>query len=294
MFTTLVSPSIVADHLDDDRWVVVDCRFDLQNPDAGEQLYRDAHVPGAVYAHLDRDLSGPRTGANGRHPLPSPEALADTLSGWGIEPGVQVVVYDQNTGMFAGRLWWLLRASGHEAVAMLDGGFAGWQAEGRPTRAGVERRTPRPYRGALARERWLSATEVIERLGDSRHVLIDARAPERYQGLTEPIDAAAGHIPGAVNHHYSDNLGPDGRFRSPDELRALFADVVGVATPDRLIAYCGSGVSACHNILALELAGYRGVRLYAGSWSEWSSDPDRPFETGPGAAAGRPVPRQAK
>jgi thiosulfate/3-mercaptopyruvate sulfurtransferase len=280
--TTIVTTATLAAHLDDPSWVIVDCRFDLANPDAGEQLYQQGHIPGAVYAHLDHDLSGPRTGANGRHPLPSPGRLEQTLGRLGIEPGVQVVAYDHGNGMFASRLWWLLRASGHEAAAVLDGGFAAWTGERRPTRAGVEQRTAVRFEGNLAHDRWLSAEQVDELVGDADHLLIDSRSPERYQGLVEPIDAAAGHIPGAVNHYYGDNVTVDGRFRSPAELRALFTDVIGAHPPDRVIVYCGSGVSACHNLLALEQAGFPGARLYAGSWSEWSSNPARPVETGPG------------
>lgn len=277
-YTTLVSPSTLAEHLKDPGWAIVDCRFDLQKEEAGEQQYRDGHIPGAVYAHLGRDLAGPRTGRNGRHPLPSPDALAKTLGAWGIGPGVQVVAYDQRTGMFAARLWWLLRASGHDAVALLDGGLDAWLREGRPIRPGEEHRKPTTYPGRLARERWLSADEVSALIGRGTHTIIDARSAERYQGIVEPIDRVGGHIPSAVNHYYGDNLTPDGTFRGPAELRALFADLTDSA-PD-VVAYCGSGVSACHNLLALELAGQPGGRLYPGSWSEWSSDPDRPVEKG--------------
>lgn len=278
-YTTLVSASVVADHLGDAKWAIVDCRFDLQNPAAGEQQYREGHIPGAVYAHLDRDLAGPKTGTNGRHPLPSSEQLAATLGSWGIGPGVQVVAYDQHNGMFAARLWWLLRASGHEAVAVLDGGLAAWQREGRPLKAGEEHRKATAYPGRLARERWVNADEVAALLGGKTHVLVDARSPERYQGLVEPIDKQPGHIPGARNHYYGDNLNAEGRFRDPAELRALFADVAE-GSAEQIVAYCGSGVTACHNLLALEIAGRPGARLYPGSWSEWSADPTRPVEKG--------------
>jgi thiosulfate/3-mercaptopyruvate sulfurtransferase len=274
-----VPASVVADHLGDASWAIVDCRFDLQNPAAGEQQYREGHIPGAVYAHLDRDLAGPKTGTNGRHPLPSSEQLAATLGSWGIRPGVQVVAYDQHNGMFAARLWWLLRASGHEAVAVLDGGLAAWQREERPLKAGEEHRKATTYPGRLGRERWLDADQVAALLGDKTHVLVDARSPERYQGLVEPIDKQPGHIPGARNHYYGDNLNAEGRFRDPAELRALFADVAEESA-EGIVAYCGSGVTACHNLLALEIAGRPGARLYPGSWSEWSADPKRPVEKG--------------
>jgi thiosulfate/3-mercaptopyruvate sulfurtransferase len=278
-FSTLMSTSELAAHLGDPAWAIVDCRFDLQNADAGEQQYRDGHIPGAVYAHLGRDLAGPKTGANGRHPLPSPETFAATLGRWGIGPGVQVVVYDQQNGMFAARLWWMLRASGHDAVAVLNGGIAAWQREGRPLQTGDEHRTPTTFTGRLARERWMTGDEVAALVGDGSHVLIDARSPERYQGLVEPIDPRAGHIPGATNHYYADNLSANGQFRDPAELRALFAETADTPASD-IICYCGSGVSACHNLLALEIAGRPGARLYVGSWSEWSTNPDREAETG--------------
>lgn len=281
-FTTLVSTATLAEHLNDPRWLIVDCRFELADPGAGEQLYQAGHIPGAVYAHLDRDLSSAKTGSNGRHPLPLPAQLKETLARWNIGPDTQVVVYDGSNSMFAARLWWLLRASGHEAAAVLDGGFAAWTGEQRPTRPGVETREPGSFEGTLARDLWLTADEVGELVGSHEHLLVDSRLPERYQGLVEPIDAAAGHIPGAINHYYGDNVTLEGRFRGIDELRALFADVLGAHDPAHVVLYCGSGVSACHNLLALERAGFPGARLYAGSWSEWSSNPARPVETGTG------------
>ena len=277
-FRTLISTSALALHLGDDNVAVVDCRFQLTDEAWGEREYVSAHIPGAVYAHLDRDLSGPKTGTNGRHPLPDPVALADTLSRLGIADGVQVVAYDQDNGSFASRLWWMLRWLGHDAVAVLDGGFAKWTAEGRDTRSGAETRAPRTFIAAPRPEMLATADQVAALRADGSWQLVDARAPERFRGDVEPLDKVAGHIPGAANYCYQTNLDADGSFRSPEELRAQLRATLGGHPADRVVCYCGSGVTACHNLLALEHAGLTGARLYAGSWSEWSSDPRRPVE----------------
>jgi thiosulfate/3-mercaptopyruvate sulfurtransferase len=229
-----------------------------------------------VYAHLGHDLAGAKTGANGRHPLPDPDALRRTFGRLGIAEDDQVVAYDQDTGMYASRLWWLLRSMGHEAVAVLDGGFAMWLAEGRPTTSGQEQRAAREFHGAPNAGHAMTATEVEQVLRSPDWRLLDARAPERYRGETEPIDKVAGHIPGAGNHFFKWNLDDQGRFRSPDELRAKLRESIGAVLTDHVICYCGSGVTACHNLLALEHAGLHGAKLYPGSWSEWSSNPARP------------------
>jgi thiosulfate/3-mercaptopyruvate sulfurtransferase len=223
-------------------------------------------------------LSGPKTGTNGRHPLPDPHALARTFGRLGITSGVQVVAYDQDNGMWASRLWWLLRWLGHDAVAVLDGGFAKWIAEGRPTNSGDERRAPREFSGAPRADMAIDVRAVASHVGSREWRLVDARAPERYRGESEPIDRTPGHIPSAVNHFFGGNLSADKTFRTPEELRAQFELSLGNTPTDHVICYCGSGVTACHNLLALEHAGLRGARLYAGSWSEWSSDPTRPIE----------------
>ncbi|MDW8326944.1 MAG: sulfurtransferase [Anaerolineales bacterium] len=279
-YTTLVSTTELAAHLDDPNWAIFDCRFDLADTSWGEAQYRAAHLPGAIYVHLDRDLSGEKTGRNGRHPLPEAGDFLERVKRWGITPHTQVVAYDQNNGMYASRLWWLLRYFGHEAVAVLDGGWAKWTAEGRPVRAGEEQRVPGLF-AAQAREEMRLTAEEVERIRtDPAWKLVDARAPERYRGEVEPYDPVAGHIPGAVNHYNALNVNADGTFRAPEELRARFLALLGDVPPERAVMYCGSGVAAAHNVLAMEVAGLPGARVYAGSWSEWCSDPQRPVATG--------------
>ena len=279
MHTTLVSSDLLARHLDD--WAIVDCRFDLQNEHWGRDEYRSAHIPGAVYASLNDDLSGARTGTNGRHPIPEVDALAATLGRLGITRSTQVVAYDQDAGSYASRLWWLLRYAGHDAVAVLDGGWAKWVREGRPTRAGEESRPQARYDAAARPALRVDVADVTARLDDVSLVLIDARAQERFEGRSETIDRVAGHIPGAANHFFKQNLGADGTMLPPDAVRANFEHILGGQRAERVVMYCGSGVTACHNLLAMEHAGLPGARLYVGSWSEWSSDPSRPVETGP-------------
>lgn len=272
-FTTLISTSELAARLREDRLVIVDCRFDLADVGAGRRTYETGHIPGAVFADVNDDLAARPTGTNGRHPLPTPATFIATLGRLGITNDTQVVAYDQDTGMYASRLWWMLRWMGHDAVAVLDGGYAKWGAESRPTTSGVERNALRVFHGAPRDAMVASIADVT-----ARPPLLDARAPERYRGDVEPIDRVAGHIPGARNHFYKDNLAADGVFRASSELRSMFAQSVGGTSPNDLVCYCGSGVTACHNLLALEHAGLHGARLYPGSWSEWSSDPSRPVE----------------
>lgn len=278
--TTIISTDALSTRLDRD-WVIVDCRFDLQNEQWGHEQYLVAHIPCAVYASLSHDMAGPKTGTNGRHPLPSIEALSATLGRLGITRGAQVVAYDQESGMYASRLWWLLRYAGHDAVAVLDGGWEKWRREDRQTRAGEEPRSPVTFVAAPRSEMRISVDEVRAQLGTSGTLLIDARAPERYEGRTEPIDRVGGHIPGAVNRYYRANAGDDFTLLPPEELRAQFLEVLGSHTPAQAVMYCGSGVTACQNLLAMAQAGLPGARLYAGSWSEWSADPARPIEKGP-------------
>ena len=302
-YTTLIEPEELAAPLSrnaaaDSDWTVLDCRFDLPRPDWGASAYAAGHVPNALYAHLDRDLSGPITPGSGRHPLPSLERLAETFGRWGIDDDVQVVAYDQGNGAFAARLWWLLRWAGHRKVAVLNGGFAAWQQAGLPTDTAPGARqprifTPRPDAKAVVStaelERVLSAGE----LATGASVLVDARGADRFAGENETIDPVAGHIPGARNHPFVRNVDAKGRFLPAGELRerwqatlrggALGGGTLGAAggaDAKRAIAMCGSGVTACHNLLALEIAGLPGTRLYAGSWSEWIRDKARPVAQG--------------
>jgi thiosulfate/3-mercaptopyruvate sulfurtransferase len=276
-FKTLISTGVLAAHLDD-PFVVVDCRFKLDDEGWGRRAYESAHIPSAIYAHLDTDLSGPMTGTNGRHPLPAIDTLARTFGRFGIADGVQVVAYDQDNGMYASRLWWLLRWLGHDAVAVLDGGFAKWTAEGRATNAGVEAAAAQTFHASPRPDMALDVSRVQSLLHDKTWRLVDARAGERYRGEIEPIDKVAGHIPGAVNHPFLTNVAADGTYRTPEMLRARLRESIGDTPPDRVVCYCGSGVTACANLLALEHAGFSGAKLYAGSWSEWSSDAGRPVE----------------
>ena len=277
--TTLIDTTTLAARLSDPAVVVIDCRFDLARPDAGEQAYATGHIPGAAYAHLDRDLSGPKTGSNGRHPLPSADALIATLGRLGIDATTQVVAYDQDNGMYASRLWWLLRWMGHSSVAVLDGGFAAWVADGHAVTDGVEVHSARTFTGSPNPALVVDAASVAALAASSEARVIDARAPERYRGEVEPLDPVAGHIPGALNYFYLRNL-EQGRFRSAEALRAEFEPLVAGVQADQVVSYCGSGVTGCHNLLALEHAGFRGARLYPGSWSEWVADPARPIAKG--------------
>jgi thiosulfate/3-mercaptopyruvate sulfurtransferase len=277
---TLVSAEDLAGRLGDSRLRVFDCRFDLARPDAGRKRYLEEHLPDAVYADLNGDLSSPPSATSGRHPLPDPEVFAARLRAWGVDRDSQVVAYDDNNGMFAARLWWMLRWLGHEAVAVLDGGMRRWQQLDLP----LSETVPAPREGSFtARVRpefAVTADTVQQSAADSAQRVIDARAPERYRGDVEPIDRVAGHVPGARNHPFSASLGADGRFLPPDELRRALNRSLDGATPERAITMCGSGVTACHVLLAMERAGLHGARLYPGSWSEWSRDPSRPVATG--------------
>lgn len=262
--------------------VVLDCGFDLADPAAGERAYAQAHLPGALYAHLDRDLSGAKTGRNGRHPLPAREAFAHRAGAWGIGPGTQVVAYDAQGGPYAARLWWMLRWLGHEAVAVLDGGTAAWQAIGGRFETAVGAAQPRPPYPLGRPMPTVEASDLLASLARPGTLrVIDARAGERYRGEVEPLDAVAGHIPGATNRFFKDNLGADGRFKPPQALRAEFARLGfdGEAAAS-VVHQCGSGVTACHNLLAMAHAGYADTTLYPGSWSEWCADPSRPVATG--------------
>ena len=273
--TTLVDVATLAAHVDAADWRVVDVRHQLSDTGYGEREYAEGHIQGAVFLHCDRDLSGPLSGGNGRHPWPERERLAARLGEVGIGPQTQVVVYDDAQGMIAGRLWVLLRWLGHDRVAVLDGGLQAWLAAG-----GAMTALP-PSVAAVAFEANegvgpVTANDVLERLGTPGMRLVDARSPDRFRGENETIDPVGGHIPGAVNRFFRDNLQADGRCKPAAELRAEWLAVLAGALPEQVVHQCGSGVSACHNMLAMEIAGLPGSRLYAGSWSEWCADPERP------------------
>lgn len=260
---------------------VVDARFSLADPQSGAQLYAQGHLPGALYADLNRDLSDLGRTGHGRHPLPDSDAFAARLGEWGIGPQTRVVVYDAGDGsMAAARLWWLLRLVGHAHVQVLDGGFAAWQAAGLPVTAALPQVSPLPpYPGRFDRSRIASVEEVQARLKHAPGWLIDARAGERFRGEVEPLDPVAGHVPGAVNRPFALNV-HDGRLRPADDLRAALQPLIGTHAPDEVVLMCGSGVTACHLLLAMDVAGLEGARIYADSWSGWVSDPSRPVATG--------------
>ena len=276
---TLVTPEELAAYIDDSSWRVFDCRHDLIRPEAGELAYREAHIRNAQFLHLDRDLSGPKTGTNGRHPLPDAAVLAAKLAQCGVSSETQVVAYDDAGSMYAVRLWWLLRWLGHDKVAVLDGGLPAWQRAGYPVTQDVPTPKPAVFNWRVSDEP-VDAAYVLSHLQDPQVLLVDSRGADRFCGENETIDPVAGHIPGAINRPFRDNLDTDGRFKSAGKLREEFGQILKRHPPERVVAYCGSGVSACHNLLALELAGLRGARLYPGSWSEWCSDATRPMTTG--------------
>jgi thiosulfate/3-mercaptopyruvate sulfurtransferase len=280
ILTALVGTDVLAQQLADPDWIVFDCRHDLTAPERGRTEYARAHVPGARFLHLDEDLSAPKTGRNGRHPLPDPEQLARKLGEAGVDSRKQVVAYDAQGGMVAARLWWLLRWLGHLPVAVLDGGWNQWTAENRPQTAEVPGARPARFPGGLRNDCWVGPHFVREHVNDETTILIDARAPDRFRGQNETIDPVGGRIPYARNRFYRDNLDASGRFKAPEVLKSEFRGVLGAAGPRQAVNYCGSGVSACHNLLAMEVAGLRGARLYPGSWSEWSADPSRPVASG--------------
>jgi thiosulfate/3-mercaptopyruvate sulfurtransferase len=279
-FTTILSTNEVANHLAEPGWVIMDCRFFLAEPERGVQEYLQTHIPGAAYVHLNRDLSGPvRQGLTGRHPLPSVETTVETFSRLGIGEGMQVVVYDDASGaLAAARLWWMLRWLGHPEVAVLNGGWKQWLTERRLVRAGVESNPRRVFQPHPQPELLVSSNQVNSLRLDPAYRVLDSRAAERYRGENETIDPVAGHIPGSVSAPYELNLQPDGRFRSKENLRRRFHRLMGEVPAEQCIFYCGSGVTAAHNILALEYAGLGGAKIYAGSWSEWITDPHRPVE----------------
>jgi thiosulfate/3-mercaptopyruvate sulfurtransferase len=276
-FTTLISAEELSTHTADRDWTVIDCRFSLSQPKKGREDYLGAHIQGAVYAHLDNDLCGIKIpGKTGRHPLPEPGVFAKTLSSWGVDSHTQVAVYDDSGGSMAARLWWMLKWVGHNQVALLDGGWQSWLESGLPIQ------TDRGYRLAKRFERnevanlLINAEQVRSLLGNPNYRILDARAAERYRGEIEPLDPVAGHIPGAVSSPFQENLSPEGKFLAPELLRIRYERLMKPVSPPNVICYCGSGVTATHNLLAIAHAGLGMGKLYAGSWSEWVADPARP------------------
>jgi thiosulfate/3-mercaptopyruvate sulfurtransferase len=278
-FRTILSPQALQEHLGDASWRIFDCRHDLAQPDAGEQAYRIAHIPNAGFMHLDRDLSGVKRGNNGRHPLPDAAAFANLLAQRGVSNATQVIAYDDSGGMFAARLWWMLRWLGHEAVAVLDGGLSAWKRASLPLTDVIPAMAPVSFQWR-ATEHAVDVAFVQAHLNDPAVQLIDARAPERFRGEQETIDPVAGHIPGALNRFIKENLDGDGCFKRPEQLREEFTQRLRARPNATPVCYCGSGAAACHHVLAMEIAGLRTAKLYVGSWSEWCSDPHRPIATG--------------
>lgn len=272
---TLVSTAELAAHLDDPRWLVFDSRHDLFDTTAGPRAYAEAHIPGARFLHLDADLSARPNGRNGRHPLPDPADFCRRLAALGMTSDRQAVAYDAQGSCYAARLWWMLRWVGHKAVAVLDGGWNTWTAERRPVTTTLPEIVPGSFRGT-PQPLNVDAAFVASHLDRSDMLLIDARAPDRFRGENETLDPVGGHIPGAVNRCFKDNLAADSRFKPPAELRAAFRELLGTQPAANVVHQCGSGVTACHNLLAMEIAGLAGSQLYAGSWSEWCADPRRP------------------
>ena len=281
-YTTLVSVDDLAERLNDAAWIVCDCRHDLADTEAGRRANRESHIPGARFVHLDEDLSAPKSGRNGRHPLPAPEQFARRLGELGIDGAKQVVAYDASGGYYAARLWWMLRWLGHDAVAVLDGGWDAWRKAPHPiTDQNPVIEAARFTMRRRADMAW-DAEYIVANLGKPEPRLLDARSPDRYRGENETLDPVAGHIPGAINRFFRLNLEADGRFKPATILKREFNELLGNNAPGNVAHYCGSGVTACHNLLAMEIAGLAGSRLYPGSWSEWCSDPSRPVATGDG------------
>ncbi len=275
-YTTIIEVDTLARQVDTPNWRVMDCRFDLMNKGAGLQEYREGHIPHALYVHLEDDLSGQPTPQTGRHPLPEAGILADKFAGWGIGTDTQLVVYDGQSGALASRLWWLSRWLGHERVAVLNGGFAAWQAAGLPVDKATPEYKPADFHASVNNSLWVSTDTLQQQLASAEALLIDARDEARFRGEVEPLDKVAGHIPGSVNSPFEWNLDANGKFLTPEKLQARFSQIVTNATGKKIIHSCGSGVTACHNILAMEIIGLSGSLLYPGSWSEWITDPIRP------------------
>ncbi len=277
-FTTLINVDELAANLDNPDFIIFDCRHELTNPDYGEAEYAKSHLPGAHFASVDHDLSSQPNGSNGRHPLPTPDKFAAWLGSMGVTEGVQVIGYDNAAGVYGSRLWWMLRWLGHDTVAVLDGGWQAWLKAGKPTTQEVPQPKPAKFVPHV-RDVSVDAAYVLANLESGNMLVVDARGYDRFHGKNETIDPVAGHIPGAVNRLFKNNVNDKGQFRSGEELQREFRALIGKTPVENVVHQCGSGVSACHNLLAMELAGMSGSRLYPGSWSEWIADPKRPVAT---------------
>lgn len=280
-YTTLISIANLAERLAaaPGSVLLVDCRFDLAAPDSGEAAYKEGHIPGAHYMHLERDMSGEKTGKNGRHPLPERATFAERLQALGLSDGQQIIAYDAQGGPYGARLWWLVRWLGHDSIAVLDGGLQAWQAAGHPLDSSVPAATKGDFKAHAPLAVTVDADTLLRNIGAKERLVIDARSADRFRGENETIDPVGGHIPGASNRFFIDNLTADGRFKTAHELRDAFSAVLGKTHPEQAVLQCGSGVTACHNALAMEVAGLHGAALYPGSWSEWCSDASRPIAT---------------
>lgn len=280
-YSTLIDTDTVFKHLNDSSWRIIDCRYYLDKPQQGEAEFLQSHLPGALYAHLDKDLSATVIpGVTGRHPLPGVSTLCKLFSQWGVDDTVQVVVYDQGLGMIAARLWWMLRWLGHDAVAVMEGGWNKWLQEAKPVKQDTPLISPRQFTAKVHQELVASVEDVLDGTKDTDTAVIDARAADRYRGENETLDPVAGHIPHALSIPFMDHVDSNGCLRSAQELRALYAGVIGDRQAGNVIVYCGSGVTAALNILALTHAGLGMAKLYPGSWSHWVTDKNRPVATG--------------
>ena len=281
VFKTIVSAETLIQHATDQDWIVFDVRHELSNPEAGRIAYAAGHIPGATFLHLDDDLSASKTGKNGRHPLPDIDAFASTMARLGVSRQSQVVVYDAQGGMMAGRLWWMLKWIGHDAVAVLDGGWQAWLAAGGlPETVLSVRHTPGDLQRTRSNFSVVNAEQVLANLSTKQRLVVDARGDDRFRGENETMDPVGGHIPGARNRPFRSNLTTGDKFKSPETLREEWLIALEGYEPSQMIAQCGSGVTACHNLLAMEIAGLSGAVLYAGSWSEWCADSSRPVAKG--------------
>jgi thiosulfate/3-mercaptopyruvate sulfurtransferase len=281
-FTTVVSSDQLSRYLDDPDWIVFDCRFTLTNTEAGRASYQQGHIPGARYVHLDDDMSSAVTPTSGRHPLPDVKIFSEKLSRWGVDASKQVVVYDDSFGSMAVKMWWLLRWLGHDNVALLDGNWPIWAKQKLPVSTALPTIVATNFVANVHNELVVDTTEVDFARRERCSVLIDARPEQRFAGEREPLDKVAGHIPGSINWVYEENLDFDGTYLPAEELKEAYLKLMHNLKPQQVIHTCGSGVTACHNMLAMEIAGLHGSKLYAGSWSEWITDPSRPVATGEG------------